>query len=59
MTFRQCNSHFPFSTGDGPFESPSIKSISDYQVVVSTCMMAAKLYNMGLEEGHFDVVSGS
>ncbi len=45
------------SSGNGPFETPSIDCISSHRVVVATCMMAAKLHNLGLQEGHFDVVS--
>ena len=38
------------------FFDPSIKEIMNYKFVLATCSMAGKLYNLGIELEHFDII---
>jgi len=35
---------------------PPLEKFLEYKIVVATCCMAAKLYNLGVPRGHFDVI---
>ena len=36
------------------FHVPKLERLKEYRVVVSTLIMASKLYNMGIEDDHFN-----
>ena len=50
------NYTYSFEEKERVFSQPPLKKFLEYNIVVATCCMAAKLYNLGVPSGHFDVI---
>ena len=44
---------YKYDAHEGVFLQPPIEKLLSFKVVIATCCMAAKLYNLGVPRGHF------
>ncbi|DBA05017.1 TPA: hypothetical protein N0F65_000705 [Lagenidium giganteum] len=48
---------YTLRNGEGGFIPPSLQDLLDVSIIVTTLASGAKLYNVGLKRGHFDVIA--